>query len=285
MSEVLPLAFGLGLASAGAYGVASAFQHRESLSVAQRGALDPALLTSLARRPVWLLAMAADLFAVGLQAVALAFGPVALVQTLLVGALPVAVLLSVRLARRRLHRDEAWGVALCAVGLGLLAPVTAVVDQRVDPGRGAAAVAGAVVVVVVAALLLLRGLPSLRAVATGTAAGVVTGTAGVLLAVCAQRVGDPAALVRSLAPYALVVVGGLGLLLSQAAFQTGALGAPLAALTLCEPVVAVLLAVTVLRERLPTSVLSITVGALGAALAAAGVVVLARSRAVRPASS
>ncbi|MDQ1636506.1 MAG: hypothetical protein QOJ32_3315, partial [Frankiaceae bacterium] len=102
----------------------------------------------------------------------------------------------------------------------------------------------------------LLGLARIRSrlagVATGAAAGVVTGAGSVLLAVCAGRLDRPGDLLLSIAPYATVVVGLLGLLLSQVAFQTGDIGAPLASLSVLEPATAVVLAVTVLHERLPS---------------------------------
>jgi len=57
---------------------------------------------------------------------------------------------------------------------------------------------------------------------------------------------------------------------------SGPIGTPLAALSVSEPAVAVVLAVTALHERLPTAVLIRLVGAVGITLAIAGVLVLAR---------
>ncbi|MDQ1631416.1 MAG: hypothetical protein QOC80_1388 [Frankiaceae bacterium] len=103
-----------------------------------------------------------------------------------------------------------------------------------------------------------------------------------MLAVCAGRLDRPGDLLLSIAPYATVVVGLLGLLLSQVAFQTGDIGAPLASLSVLEPATAVVLAVTVLHERLPSRQLTeVALAGLGAALAVLGAVLLARAQAVR----
>lgn len=263
------------LASAASFGVASALQHAQTRQVARRGALDPALLASLARRPVWLLGGAADLLAVVLQAVALAYGPVSLVQPLLVAGLPVAVLLSCAIEHRRPLRAETGGVLLCTAGLAALTPLTATAGLAPPPGRGVATVAGVLLAVVVGALLLVARTGRSAPLLTGLAAGAVVGAGSVLLAVCADRVGDLGALLASWAPYATVAVGLLGLLLSQAAFQTGALGTPLAALSLAEPAVAVLLALTVLHEHLSATPVRAALGAVGAAAAVGGVLLLA----------
>ncbi len=274
-------AVGAALGAALCFGTASAVQHGETGEVEQYAAYDPGLLTALARRPRWWAGVVADVVAVVLQAVALAYGPVALVQPLLVAGLPAAVLLSCLLAHRRPRRAELAGVALCSAGLGALAPATATVGLPTDPTRSSAAVAGVALLAVTAGLLLLARLrPVTAGVATGAAAGVAAGTAGVLLAVCAGRVGAPRELALSLAPYATVAVGGLALLLAQAAFQTGAIAAPLATLSIVEPAVAVLLAVALLSERLPGSPAATALTVAGSALAVAGVVVLARRSAL-----
>ncbi len=276
------LAAGLALAAAASFGLASALQHLEAGRIDKRSALDPALLTALARRPTWLLGIIADVAAVALQAVALHFGAVALVQPLLVAGLPVAVLLSARYAGRALLGKERLGLLLCTGGLLLLAPATATTSLGAAPSRATATIAGVLLGAAAGALLLLaRRVPRLAPPATGTAAGAVIGAGSVLLAVSAGRSGDLPALLRSVAPYAALVVGLLGLLLSQAAFQTGALGAPLAALSVVEPVVAVLLAVTVLHERLPSDAADRVAAIVGALLAVAGVIALTREDAVR----
>ncbi len=275
------LAAGLALAAAASFGLASALQHLEAGRVDRRGALDPGLLTTLARRPTWLLGIVADVAAVALQAVALHFGAVTLVQPLLVAGLPVAVLLSARYAGRALLGKERLGLLLCTGGLLLLAPATATTSLGAAPSRATAALAGLLLGAAAGALLLLaHRVPRLAPPATGTAAGAVIGAGSVLLAVSAGRSGDIPALFSSVAPYAALVVGLLGLLLSQVAFQTGALGAPLAALSVVEPVVAVLLAVTVLHEHLPSGGADRAAAGVGALLAVGGVVALTREKPV-----
>jgi drug/metabolite transporter (DMT)-like permease len=155
---------------------------------------------------------------------------------------------------------EVFGIVLCAAWLAV----------------------GAATGLTAALLGLARIRSRLAGVATGAAAGVVTGAGSVLLAVCAGRLDRPGDLLLSIAPYATVVVGLLGLLLSQVAFQTGDIGAPLASLSVLEPATAVVLAVTVLHERLPSRQLTeVALAGLGAALAVLGVVLLARAQAVR----
>lgn len=268
------------LLSATSFGLASALQHEQAREVDPTRS--PGLLLTLARRPRWLAGIAADVVGVVLQAVALGLGAVALVQPLLVAGLPVAVALSAALEHRRLLRTEVIGVLLCTGGLALLGPATATTSDGRDPSRVLSLVVTVVLSAAVGALLLLsHRLPRWAPAAAGLAAGLATGAGSVLLAVAASRVGDLRLLALSVAPYAAVVVGLVGLMLAQSAFQTGSLGAPLAALSVSEPVVAVLLAVTVLHERLPTTTPARVGMVTGSLLAVAGVLVLCLPRRLR----
>lgn len=263
------------MTAAAMFGLASALQHQEARAV--EVSARPSLLLTLAQRRTWLLGIAVDFTAVGLQGLALRLGSVSLVQTLLVAGLPLAAVLSAALARRRLTRAEVGGLLLCSVGLALLGPALASTPQGRDPSRQAAVVAGAVVAVLALGLLSLRGRPRFGPAAAGAAAGLVIGTGSVALAITASRVGHWAHLFGSWAVYLALVVGLCGLLLAQVAFQTGEIGAPLAALALVEPVCAVTLAVNVLGEHPPA--LSVQ-ALLGALLAVAGVLVLSRGEAL-----
>jgi hypothetical protein len=56
---------------------------------------------------------------------------------------------------------------------------------------------------------------------------------------------------RNWEPYALVLLGGLGFVLNQRAFQAGSLTASLPTLTVVEPVVAAFIGITMLHESIP----------------------------------
>lgn len=284
MSRTL-LAVSAGLGAAAAYGVASAVQHDQAGQVDKGNPLDPDLIGRLAKRPIWLLGLVADAGAVGLQALALRYGAVVLVQLLVVGGLPIAVVLSAALARARLQRADVAGIVLCTGGLALAVPGTTAVGLGYASGTRVLLVMVAVVLAVVVCLVGAgQRRPGLAPAATGIAAGVTAGASSVLLAICATRADHPMALLHSVVPYATVALGLATLLLSQAAFQTGALGTPLAALSVTEPAVAVLLAITVLHEHLPTAPFAATAAMVGVMTAILGVVVLSRSaRLSRPA--
>lgn len=271
MSTGLAVTAALGAATM--FGFSAAAQHQQARSVEH--STKPSLLLTLARKPLWAASIAADTVAVVLQGLALREGAVVLVQTLLVAGLPLAAVLSAMLHRRALRRQEVVGLALCSASLVLLAPVLSSTPSHHSPTRTSGLIAAVVIAVVALPLLALRHHDWYGGVLAGTAAGAVIGAGSVLLAVTAVRVGDWTALFHSVAPYAAAAVGVLGLLLAQIAFQTGDLGPPLAALSIVEPVVAVVLAVTSLHETLPTSGLRVAIALAGAALAVSGVLTLA----------
>lgn len=262
------------LGAATLYGLSAALQHQQARAVAPSAR--PGLLVTLAQRPLWLTGIVADLGAVVLQGLALRLGAVVLVQTLLVAGLPLAAVLSAALHHRRLRRAELRGLLLCSAGLALLAPALSSTPSGHAPSRATGLLAGLVIAVVTLPLLALRRHPRYGGLVAGTAAGTVIGAGSLLLAVTAERFGHWAQLFGSWAPYAAAAVGLLGLLLAQVAFQTGELGAPLAALSVAEPLVAVVLAVAVLHETLPTSAPAVAAAVAGALLAVAGVLALCR---------
>jgi drug/metabolite transporter (DMT)-like permease len=239
------------LGAATLFGLATALQHHQARVVAPDAS--PGLLVTLARRPLWLLGMAADVVAVALQGLALALGSVALVQVLLVAGLPLAALTSAALHRRRPRRLETVGVLLCAVGLAVLGPALSSTPSTHTPGRAAALLAGVVVAAVALPLVALRSRPRFGPAFAGTAAGILVGAGAVLLAVTTTRLERGEPVLTTWAPYAAAAVGLVGLLVVQIAFQTGELGAPLAALSVVDPLAAGALAVAVLHESVPTS--------------------------------
>lgn len=260
------------VASAMCFGLASAGQHRVASSDAAMGSLDPRLLLRLARRPAWLVAGGLEVLAVGTQVLALRWGPVSLVQPLLVLGLPVAVLGSARGKGQRLSGREWTGVALCTVGVAVVAvALPGGHEAQARTGLGVLAPLAGVLVVAALAGQLAGGR---RREVTGAAAGAVAGVGAASLTLCGRLLDQPGRLLLDWPPYVTVAAGLLALQLGQAAFQDERLGAPLGALTLAEPVVAVALSVVVLHEPLdPRPVLRL-VSAAGVAAAAVGVALL-----------
>ena len=277
----LAVAVPCAVVSAVAYGTATAVQHR----AAHRGTgrADARGVLALARDPRWVAAVGGDALGLALQVVALATGPVLLVQPLLVLAVPVALPVG-----RWLGGPSPTGrdYAACAGILASLAVFFALVG---DPGRAAQLPAGAaawsVALAVAAGAVLMtavrRARPPVRAAVYGAVAGAWFGLVGVLLDAVAttwQRSG-PSALAHpgGWVPLAcLLVLGAAALVLTQVSFQVASLAASFPANEATAPVVAVVLGAALLHERLPVSAVH-----LAAYVLCVGVVVLGTAQLAR----
>src|SRR6516162_4955243 len=82
-------------------------------------ALHLSLLGYLVKHRVWLVGIAMVVVAAVCQAIALATGPVALVQPIFIIELPFTLLVASRLAHRKLPRTTWWAVGLVTVALGI----------------------------------------------------------------------------------------------------------------------------------------------------------------------
>jgi drug/metabolite transporter (DMT)-like permease len=125
------LAVGAALGSALCFAVSSVLQQRGASRAPKGSGLHLSLLANLLARPMWLGGVLAAVGTVTLQALALAAGPLALVQPLLVSALLFALPASVLLEKRRPSVVE-WAWALLLV-FGL-----AVFLRAAQPGTGPA---------------------------------------------------------------------------------------------------------------------------------------------------
>src|SRR5215467_8482807 len=267
------------LGAAGSFGVAAALQHRQAELAPRAGDLSFRLLARLAGRPLWLAGIVLAAVAYGLQALALAFGPLALVAPIvatdLLFALPVAARYS-----RPLRAADWLGCALAAGGIAAFLAAAPPSSGRSDaPARDwllAFASVALVCVLAVSAARLANG-PA-RAALTATAAGAVFGlTAAVTLSLTRLvRAVGPGGALAHWQPWALLALGLAGLLLSANAFQAGALAASLPVMDTVEPVCGVLLGTLLFGERLAASPAGFAVQLTGAVSAIAGITVLGR---------
>lgn len=254
----LAVALPCAVLSAVAYGTSTAVQHR----AAHRGTgrADARGVVRLLRDPRWLASVGGDTVGLLLQVVALATGPVLLVQPLLVLAVPVALPVG------RLLGGPSPGWREYAACAGIIAALAAFFGLVGDPGQAAPlpaveaawALAGALLTGCLLLLSVRRASATVRAVVYGGVAGAGFGLVGVLLDAVAGRwrrdglsgLAHPDGWVPLLA---LVLTGTAALVLTQVSFQVGALAASFPANEVAAPVVAVVLAAALLHERLPAS--------------------------------
>jgi drug/metabolite transporter (DMT)-like permease len=277
---MLAIAVPAAVLGAAGFGLASAAQQRATKEVELAPTLSPRLLVDLTKRPMWLLGLVATILALLLQLIALAFGPLAIVQPLLVTGVAFAAIFTALMSGRRPDLLTMLGALFCAAGLStfllLARPVAVGTHEDVDLSSGLPLVIGLSVLVVgclVYAALVEH--PS-RVLALALTTGILYGvTAGLMKVITGQlRVGldEP---FRHPVLYAVCIIGPIGFLLSQNTFQQGRLVSPaVAVITSADPVVAVLVGVGWLGEQIDTSPARLAGAAIGAAVVVAGIALI-----------
>ncbi|HEY6480442.1 MAG TPA: DMT family transporter [Streptosporangiaceae bacterium] len=266
------------LAAACAFGVAAALQHRQAGLARQRRGPSLRLLADVARRPLWLAGLATATAAYGLQALALAYGPLTLVAPIVAADLLFALPLAARWSRRPLRPRDWGGCLLVAAGVAVflaVAPPSA--GRAAVPAGGWLLAFGIVVVITVVAVGL--GQVTGRATRAGllaAAAGVVFGlTAAVTASLMKSlRHEGVSSLLAHWQPWALVTLGIAGIVLSTGAFQASTLSASLPIIDTVEPISGVVIGAFLFDERLAGSPGGLLVQLAAAGVAVAGIVML-----------
>ncbi|MFI2374737.1 hypothetical protein ACH5AO_06650 [Streptomyces sp. NPDC018964] len=266
----------LSLVSAVAYAAAAVAQERLASRSPGTGAL------RLLADGAWRGAVTLNASAALLHVVALKYGPLTVVQPLGALTLVAAVPLGARLAGRPVSAVEWRGTALTLAGLAaVLATASGPAPDDVLGVPEALAVAGGT-----AALIGLLAWPGARpglrhASASGIASGVASALTQTVTVAVTDRSGPlPGVQVAVVALLVAAFAAG-GLLLSQTAYR-GGLGAPLAVVTLANPVAAAVIGLSLLGERLRDGPAGVLLALTGAGLASWGVLLLSRA-APRPA--
>ncbi|MFI6334094.1 hypothetical protein [Streptomyces sp. NPDC050535] len=261
----------LSLFSAVAYAAAAVAQER----LASRGSGSGAL--RLLGSGAWWWSVALNAGAALLHVAALKYGPLTLVQPLGALTLVAAVPLGARVAGRRVSAVEWRGTALTLTGLAaLLVTASGPAPDTVLSVPQAVGVAGMTAVLIGA--LARRGTrPGLRhATASGFASGVASALTQTVTVAATDR-SDSLLSAQVIVVALLVAAFAMGgLLLSQTAYQ-GGLGAPLAVVTLANPMAAAVIGLSLLGERLQGGAAGVLLALTGAGIAAWGVVTLSRS--------
>jgi drug/metabolite transporter (DMT)-like permease len=241
------LAFGAAIG----YAAASVLQHREAEADTELHDGGVRLVLRLARRPLWLAGLGCDGLAYGCQALALGLGPLLVVQPVITSGILFALPASAWWAGRRLARsDYAWAVVL-AVGLAVFLWLAGTEGGKDDATTSAwlwcAAIAGPVLGACF--VTATRSTGTRRAVLFAFTCGALFGITAALTKASVVLIGDHGfGALSHWEPYALAVMGGVGFVLNQRAFQAGSLTASLPTLTVVEPLVAALVGVTMLDE-------------------------------------
>ncbi|MER6471914.1 DMT family transporter [Streptomyces collinus] len=236
------------------------------------------------RRAGWWAALGLNGLGGVLHVVALAYGPLSLVQPLgaltIVFALPMAALCVGRGAGA-----TAWrGAVMATVGLaGLLSVVGSAGTHSLDPAQRVAVAlvtGGAVAALTVAGLAAHRH-PAVRSVLLATASGTAFGMSSVFTKTVAVD-WDAGIGLGDLPSLAVIgVFATAGVLLSQASYRGGGLAAPLATLTVVNPVLAAAVGILMFGETFRYGTTG-TLLALGCGVVACGGLILLTTERLEP---
>ncbi|WP_199566883.1 DMT family transporter [Streptomyces triticagri] len=267
--SALALSVLLSLVSALAYAAGAIVQERVAVTT-------PGNAYAPVHRVSWWIAVGLNGIGAVLHVAALAFGPLSLVQPLgaltIVFALPLAALFVGRRAGA-----TAWrGAIMATVGLaGLLALTDTVDTGSLDGGERilVAVTTFSAMAVLMALAHAVHRHPVVRSVLLATAAGVSFGIASVFTKTVAVDWGAHSTSARLSSFAVIAVLASAGLLLSQASYRGAGLAAPLATVTVVNPVVAAAVGITLFEESFRYGSAG-TVIALGCGVVAAGGLIL-----------
>ena len=232
----------------------------------------------------WWLGSAVAALGFGLQAVALAFGSVLLVQALLVTSLLFALPINARLNRRRVTAPTWTWAALLATSVVVIVTVgNPTAGQARATAHSWVVVIAVLVPVLAGCLLAARTAPDpVGAMLAAAVSGASWGVFAVLIKGVTARIGDGIpTLLETPELYAAVLIALLGTVVQQSAFRAGSLTASLPTMTVAEPVVAAILGVVVLGETMRPGDRGWLVLIAAIVVMVAATIALARGEAVR----
>jgi hypothetical protein len=269
------------LGAACAFGVSSVLMFLAASRAPRQDVLRLRLIARLSRNPIWTAGMALQAASYGIQGIALAFGPLVLVQPLAATDLLFALPLLALVHRHAMRRRQLLAALLVAVGvatfLAVSPPSHGIAAPPVRAWLIPAVPVAALVIVAAGAALRTKGFTrtTLLAVASGAAFALLDALSKSFVGLI-RRDGFAPTLLRW-EPYVLLVVGVVGLVLSQSAFQSGPLSVSLPVIDTLEPTGAVTIGALVFDEHMSAAPAILAVQLCGAAAALLGILILDRS--------
>jgi drug/metabolite transporter (DMT)-like permease len=277
------LAATLALLAAVCFALAATLWQRAALGLSGVSFRRPKSLVLLLTSWVWLLGLVAQVVGVALQAAALDRGRVSIIQPLLVTTVIWALPLGYFLTRQTIGAREVVGAGIIVVGLALFAsfghPASGVSNAPASDW-----VASILVICAACVSLLVfanRGSLSMKAALLGTTAGLLYGLSATLMKPVIESLHNESlgTVVAGWQFWVWAAAGLIGFVFQQLSLSTGRLVPSVAAVSVANPVVSVILGALVLQERLeknPPWHAVVAVGALGLALVGSVVISSAR---------
>jgi drug/metabolite transporter (DMT)-like permease len=271
----------LALVAAFFFALAATLQQKGALGMGEVSLGSPSSLVKLAKQPWWLAGTLALLCGYAFQAVALANGRLAVIQPLLVTTIVFALPLGYFFTSQVINRREILGAAVVVLGLAVFTAVGDAAEGNDNAPAREWALAVLVFGIAAAVLLVMGGKGSLvrRAGLYGACAGVLYGLSASLCKPTVEIFGDDGigTVLTSWEFYAFAMAGILAFVVQQVSLATGKLAASVASVSVCNPLVSILIGTLLLDERLaePTWRKVVAYCGLGAALVGAVVISLA----------
>jgi len=261
------------------YGVAAVLQHQAAEAQPPELTMRFGLLLRLVRRPLWVVGNLLDMAGYAFQLLALRTGPLTLVEPLLVVSLIFAFPVSAMLGHRNVSMAETGAAVVVAGGLGLFLAFARPSAVRLD-----APFPVLFLLTVIIALALGTGTLVARHSVRSRAGLVLAGSAGVAFGYMAAMTAVSWQLIThgalhalaSWQPYAVIVSGAVGILLTQSAFNAGHLRLTLPTMTVVQPIVAIAIGLFVFGEKIGSHGLAPFWEVLGLAVMVIGVFALAQ---------
>lgn len=270
----------LALAAAALFGTSTVFQQEAARREVDVPIVGVAIIRRLVHRPRWLAAALLSGVSFGVQALALAFGPLVLVLPISATDLLFALAILSRLRHVRLRPADWFATGLVALGIAVFLALSPHSAGRAEPRLVdwilVAAGVGGTVALLLPAALRLHALG--RTALLAGASAVVFALVDALSKAFVGSVGAHGftSLLRW-EPYGLLVAGAIGIALGQAAYRSGSLLVSLPVIDSVEPIAGVLIGATAFGEEIARSPGILLLQLLAGLLAVVGIVVLARS--------
>lgn len=246
------LAIVLALGSAAAAGLSTSVQHHAAEN-APRGRGVLGLMKHLAGRPWWLFGQALGLVTVAFHAAALHYGPLALVQPIVITGIVFAVPIRAALSRTLPPWAEMQWVVVTAVGLAIFLVASAPQESQVASRERLQIMLTAIVALVAyvgifASRRITNG--QYKAFTLGAAAGLLFGLVAVTLKVAVHDLATDglSGMATSWATYALVIVGLSGVATNQLAYHEARLSASMPVLNIVDVLLALAFGYVVFQE-------------------------------------
>jgi len=271
----------LAIVAAFFFALAATLQQKGALGMGEVSLGSPKSLLALAKQTWWLLGTIALLGGYAFQAVALANGRLAVIQPLLVTTIVFALPLGYFLTNQAINRREVLGAFVVVAGLVIFTVVGDAADgnDNAPANQWALAVLGFGAVAAVLIVLGNKGSVVRKAGLYGACAGVLYGLSASLCKPTVEILGDDGigTVLTSWEAYAFAITGILAFIVQQVSLATGKLATSVATVSVCNPLVSIVIGTLLLDERLaePTWHKVVAYCGLGVALVGAVVISLA----------